>query len=232
MSEPISLLLAAMATFVGGHFILASLSVRTPLIRAIGENGFRALFSVAAIATLFWAVSAYNDAPYIEVWPYSAALTYVPLVVMPFACILFAAAVTSRNPTSVGGEKALRDPKPPAGILTVTRHPMLWSFLLWAVSHMAANGDQASLILFGGLALLSAGGMLHIDHRRQAAVGADWGPIALSTSVVPFAAAIQGRCKVDWAGIGLGRVALGLAIYAALALGHPWLAGVSLVGRF
>ncbi len=31
------------------------------------------------------------------------------------------------------------------------RHPMLWGVVVWAVAHLLVNGDQASLVLFGGL---------------------------------------------------------------------------------
>lgn len=219
----------AVATFVGGHFLLSSLPVRTVLTEKLGENGFRLLYSMVAGATLFWSITSYNDAPFHALWPTVPALVHLQMLLMLASAILFATSITTRSPTAVGGERMLRDPKPPTGILTVTRHPMLWSFLLWAVGHVAVNGDVASLLFFGGIAVLAAGGMAHIDYRRQSRTGADWGPIALATSAVPFLAAIQGRCRVDWAGIGLARLALGLAIYAALLIGHEWIAGAALV---
>lgn len=229
MNGQLSTLLLAMATFVGGHFVLSSLPVRTALIERIGDAGFRILYSIAAGATLFWSIRSYNDAPFVEVWPYIPQLVHVQMLLMVPACLLFAASITTRSPTAVGGEKILKDPKPPGGIITVTRHPMLWAFLIWGVGHLLVNGDLASIILFGGVAVLAAGGMAHIDYRRQVLAGSDWGPVALSTSSIPFLAAIQGRCGVDWPGIGLTRVAFGLAIYAALVVGHEWIAGFALV---
>lgn len=42
----------------------------------------------------------------------------------------------------------------PAGrIKYFVKHPMLTGVFLWAVAHLAANGDMASLLLFGGFAL-------------------------------------------------------------------------------
>lgn len=38
-------------------------------------------------------------------------------------------------------------------ITRVIRHPQLTGVILWAVAHLLANGDVASLVLFGGLAL-------------------------------------------------------------------------------
>ena len=78
-----------------------------------------------------------------------------------------------------------------------------------------------------GILVLSLGGMAHIDARRRAALGSAWGPIALTTSVMPFAAILAGRTKFDWAGIGWQRLLGGLALYLALLFAHEWLIGVS-----
>jgi uncharacterized membrane protein len=224
MYATLQYLLAAMVVFIAGHVVLASLPVRQGLIRALGEKGFRALFSVFALATLVWIIHAYGVAPRTEVWPADPMLNHVPLVVMPFACILMIAGLTTRSMTMVGGETMTETPA--SGILTITRHPFLWAVALWGLAHALANGDDASLVLFLGLALLGFLGMVHIDHRRERQLGAAWGPMALTTSVIPFRAAIQGRCKLDWAGIGWPRTLGGLALYAVLLFGHEWIAGV------
>src|SRR3546814_5422961 len=70
--------------------------------------------------------------------------------------------------------------------------------------------------MMGGIAILSFGGMQHIDQRRESHLGASWGPMKLTTSVVPFAAALARRTKVDWRGLGWWRPAPGLVVYAAL----------------
>lgn len=217
------------AFFVLGHFILSSLPVRTVIAGRIGAGPFMAIYSVLAGATLFWTISLYGEAPYVELWAPTPALAMIPHAAMPFAAILIVCSVTTRMATAVGGDRAADDPVPVRGIMTVTRHPMLCGATLWSLSHIAANGDVASVILMGGILILSVGGMVHIDHRRAKTMGSAWGPIALSTSVVPFLAALQGRAKIDWAGIGLWRLAVGLVIYAGLVVAHPWFAGVSVV---
>lgn len=227
MTETFQPLLLAMATFVIGHFVLASLPVRQALIGMIGANGFRILFSIFALITMIWSVKAYIAAPYQELWAQTEALRHIPATIMPLACILAIAGISTRNITSVGGESMSPDDTPARGIVTVTRHPLMWGFALWALAHLAPNGDVASLIFFGGLAFLSLAGMAHIDHRRQSTMGSDWGPMALTTSAIPFVAYIQGRTTIDWKGIGLARLAMGIALYALLLMGHEWAIGVS-----
>ncbi len=38
------------------------------------------------------------------------------------------------------------------------RHPMLTAVVIWAVAHLLVNGDLASILMFGGLGALGAGG--------------------------------------------------------------------------
>ena len=41
--------------------------------------------------------------------------------------------------------------QPPRGMIRVTRHPMLWSFAIWAAVHILGNGDTASIVFFGAI---------------------------------------------------------------------------------
>lgn len=220
-------LIAAAATFVAGHFVLAAQPVRVALIDRLGENGFRILFSLVALVTLVWTIKAWADAPYHALWVPPIWAAHVPLVVMPFAAILVVAGQTTPNATSIGGERVAEGRHPAPGIMSITRHPVLCGVTLWALSHLAVNGGAADLVLFGGLIVLAVGGMIHIDRRRQATLDSGWGPIALTTSAVPFLAALQGRCRIDWAGIGLWRPALGVALYFVLLWAHAPVIGVS-----
>lgn len=220
-----SLALAA-AAFVGGHFILSSLPVRQGLMAMLGENGFRGTYSLVAIGSFVWMLYAYGAAPYMELWSLNDGLRYVPILVLPFACLFAVVGITTRTATGVGGEKLLDDPHPVRGIATITRHPFLWGVALWGIAHIIANGDLASLILFGGLVVLALGGMAHIDHRRRETAGAGWGPVALRTSAIPFLAVLQGRTKIDWSGIGITRPLAGLAVYVVFLAAHGSLFGV------
>lgn len=225
-------LIAATAVFVAGHFLLSSRPLRVLLVKAFGERGFRAAYSLGAIVALVWMVKAYGAAPTVEVWAPPAALRWVPLLAMPVAGILLVAGLTTPSLTRVGGEGGIRPggPQNPApGIVSVTRHPGLWAFALWALSHLAVNGDAASMILMAGILALSLGGMAHIDLRREEALGSAWGPTRMTTSAIPFAAILSGRTRLDWKGIGWQRPLAGLALYVVLLYAHPWIAGVAAV---
>lgn len=221
-------LLAATVLFVGAHFLLSSQQVRGNLVQRYGEGRFRGLYSLVVAVAFVWMVFAYGGAPHMELWAPEPALRWVPLVAMPFSFILVVAGITTRSPTLAGFETAAGDELNPApGILRVTRHPFLWGTTLWAASHMIANGDAATAVMTGGILVLSLGGMQHIDQRREASLGAAWGPVKLTTSVIPFAALLSGRTEMDWAGLGWWRPLLGLVLFAVTLGAHSVIFGVS-----
>lgn len=51
---------------------------------------------------------------------------------------------------------------------TLLRHPMLSGIIVWACAHLLANGDQRSIILFGGLAIWAVAEILIINAREGA----------------------------------------------------------------
>jgi uncharacterized membrane protein len=113
------------------------------------------------------------------------------------------------------------------GILRVTRHPLLWGIALWAFAHLLANGDVASVLLFGTFLVLALLGPFLIDAKRRRARGAAYERFLAVTSNVPFAAIAAGRTSLHAAELGWWRIAAGLLLYVAFLAGHRWLFGVS-----
>ena len=50
---------------------------------------------------------------------------------------------------------------------------------MWAILRILVNGDQASLLFFGGLAVLALGGTTLIDARRTREAAPGWGVFLL-----------------------------------------------------
>jgi uncharacterized membrane protein len=223
-------LILAMLGFLAGHFLLSAGPVRRRLVAAVGEKAFLGIYSLLSIGFLAWVISAYRAAPMVPLWDLGRFGRRIPLVVMPGALALAVAGLTSRNPAAVGGERLLDSVQSLNGIFTITRHPFLWGTGLWALAHMAARGDGAALILFGGFAILSFGGMFAIDRKRLATNGAAWRCYTARASLVPFIGALTGRTSVDWRGIGWVRLGLAVALYIGITDAHRWLFGVPAMG--
>ena len=225
MNDPIGQIAVAMAAFVLLHLVLSWPGLRGRLVAAVGERVFLVVYSVIALATLGWASHAFAMAPEFPVWMVPTGIRHLAGAVVLVAFILAFCGVTVRSPTAVmpvddGGEL------PVPGIAKVTRHPLMWGIALWAVMHVAANGDIASILYFGGLAVLALVGPLMIDRRRALALGERWQRFAAQTSYLPFAAILAGRARVSLSEIGLWRILGGIVLYGVFLALHETLFGI------
>jgi uncharacterized membrane protein len=224
-------LVVAMLVFVGGHIVLSGTAWRATLVARTGERIFQGLFSVFALAALVWVIEAYSAAPTVELWSAGAAPRALTLLLMVVAVPLAVLGLISPNPSASFQEATLNrvtaGESPTLGILAVTRHPTMWGIGLWAIGHMLANGDSASLIMFGGFAVLAFAGAYSQDRKKQLKLGADWQRFAAVTSYIPFAAIAAGRARLNLADIGWWRLALAAILFVLLLAAHPWAFGVS-----
>jgi uncharacterized membrane protein len=210
----VTALLTATAAFVVTHFVSSS-PLRPALVRAMGEWPYRGAYSLVAFITLGWMIWAYMNAPsqFLWVWWREA-----PYALMPVAFVLIACGYW-RNPTMVGADKLLKSEDPARGVIRITRHPIMWAVMLWAVAHILARGDVRGFVFFGGLFLVALVGSLSIDHRKRS--NPDWPRFAAVTSHIPFVAIAQGRNRLDWREIGWLRPAIGLAAFFLVLTFHP-----------
>jgi uncharacterized membrane protein len=224
-------LLLAAILFVGSHFVLSSPPLRAGLVSRLGERGFTGAYSLLQIVLLVWMVRAYSLAPFQPVWTPPAWTAWIPILAMIPALLLMVGGFAQPNPTAVMQDTDGPPETRPAGIFTVTRHPVMWGFGVWALAHLCANGELASIVLFGAVAVLALGGTLAIDAKKRARWGAAWGPFALSTSNLPLRAVAEGRTRLDLAGIGWRTPAIAAAAYLLLLALHPLITGVSALPR-
>ena len=102
----------------------------------------------------------------------------------------------------------------------------MWGVSLWAGAHLIANGDTASVLMFGGLLSVALFGPLQIDAKHRRSLGEAWTPLAAQTSWLPFAAAIAGRTRISLREIGWRQPAIALAVYVVTMGVHPFVFGV------
>ena len=218
--DSIAALVLATAAFVVTH-LASGTPLRTKLVAALGEWPYRGLYSAAAFATLGAMIWTYSGAAREPIWP---GFRLLPVLFMPLAFILIACGYF-RNPTMVGAERLLKSDDPARGMIRITRHPIMWGVMLWALAHVLARGDVKSLVFFGGLFLVALIGTFSMDRRKRA--NPDFVRFAAVTSHVPFMAIAQGRNRLVWREIGWLRPVIGLAAFAVLLTAHRWLFGVS-----
>lgn len=221
------LALAAVAWFLL-HAAVAGTSLRFTLVQRFGEKAYRGGFSVASIASLWWLVQEYRQAPFVALWLTPRPLSFVPLLLVPLSFVLFVGAFTVPNPTSVGGEKLLAKADRARGVLRITRHPFLWSVGLWATAHLLVNADAGSQIFFASLGLTALRGAFDIDRKRRRTNPEEFARFEATTSNVPFVALAQGRGSLAPRELVL-PVLLGLALSAGTIALHARLFGARAV---
>jgi uncharacterized membrane protein len=223
VSGTLSLALATIA-FVGTHLALSH-PLRVPVVQNFGEQRFTLLYSVVAAITLGWMIFAWDAADGTPLqlgakpWIAPSKGWAAALVVMLLASILLVGSFV-RNPAFPHPGAKPRPVRPATGVFAITRHPMNWSFILWALVHIALWGSPRNLIVAGGILVLAVAGSIGQDRKKRAALGQSWRDWEARTSFVPFAALLSGRAS--WRAAAPGWIALlgGIALWLAITWYH------------
>ncbi|MGK6318586.1 NnrU family protein [Sphingomonas sp. DT-204] len=226
---PLGWVVVAAIAFVGSHFLLSH-PLRAPVTRAVGERGFFALYLLTAWVTLIWLGWAYWAMPAeTPLWPVGDGLWVVGTLLTYVASVLLIGSF-ARNPAfpTRPGAPPPTDVPEPRGVFSVTRHPMMWAFALWGVTHMLVMPIASNLVLAGAITVLALIGAALQDRKKEALQGERWRAWEAKTSYWPFAAIAAGRTRFTPAGVGpvLGGFALWLAATWAHVPLTGWPAGV------
>ena len=217
----IALLILAVSLFVGGHELLSH-PLRAPLVKAIGEKGFALLYSAVALGSLFWAVQLWRAIPQNRLWVVPGWVHIVCVILMLFAAILFVGSVTAPNPALMGMPAG----GSPRGVQRITRHPMMWSFAIWAIVHITLSADSRTIVLAGGILTLALFGA-HMQDKKKRAGSSAYGDHIAATGFMPFGAQMRGRQSWGAANPGLVAAIGGTVLWGVLVWAHPMLIGVS-----
>lgn len=172
-------------------FVALGREARGKLVAGMGPGPYKLLFSAAIVGSLVLIVMGWKAMPPNSLWLPPTGMRHLTLLLMPIAVILF---LSSRLPTD---------------IKRVIRHPQLTGVKLWAVSHLLANGETRSVILFGGLLAWAVIEVIVINRRDGARVKpAPVGALRTTTSAL-----------------------IGVLVTGVLIFGHPWFAGMPVFSR-
>ena len=175
-------LIAGLVLFFGIHLLPSAVSLRARLMDRLGANRYKGIYALVAAAGLTLIIVGKAYAPFEPVYAPPAWGRHVAHVLMLPSLILFAGA------------------NMPTNIKRFIRHPMLWGTVLWSGSHLLANGDRASLYLFGCFLAFALFDMLSANKRGA----------ALSHTKYP----LKGEIKT---------VAAGVVAYLVFGFLHPFM---------
>jgi uncharacterized membrane protein len=165
----------------------AGAPLRQKLVDALGDNSFRGVISLLLVISLVLIVVGWRSTTPVEMYdaPAWGRAVATPLVLL--ALYLFVASGTASN------------------VKRLLRHPQLTGLAVWALAHLLSNGDNRSLVLFGGLGLWALVEMPLINRRD----GARERPASLPVAT------------------DLKLVAIAVVAFVVLFVVHPYLFGAS-----
>ena len=188
--------LAGLILFFAVHLLPIMPGLRARVRDAVGGGGYRGLFSLISLLGLVLIVIGYGDlrtsvAANPELWSPPTWTRHIAFLLMiPSLILLVSAYLPNRIRDAVG-------------------HPMLAAIKIWALAHLLANGDLASVILFGSFLAYAVIDRISVKRRNAR------GPVGDKSG------GLSGDVTV---------VVVGLLVYIAiLFFAHEWLIGIPLI---
>ena len=206
-------LVLAAAAFVGLHLSLSH-PLRQGLVARLGERKFQGLYSLIALVTfgaMIWCYHALGRQ--VPLWSIGEAGWIAATIAMWFASILLVGSFVG-NPALAGARRV----DTPRGVLTITRHPMMWSFAIWAVVHVLLVATPKAMLFDGAILLLALGGSVGQDSKKRRPMGSRWHEWAAQTAFVPFGRGLKSP--------GVFALAGGTLLFVAATWLHPLPVGI------
>jgi uncharacterized membrane protein len=194
------ILVFGLVVFFFTHSMGIFSKTRAFFLKNLGEDYLKRYTMVGALIGLIaiiYGFGAYRAGGYIDVWYPPVWTRHLAASLMLFSIILMVSAFI------------------PSFIKTKAKHPMLASVKIWALSHLIANGDLGSMVLFGSFLIWAVASRISMKYREP----------ALKIAQVPVSHVPFGQSDVRVLLIGVG-------VYLATAMFlHKWLIGVAVFSR-
>jgi uncharacterized membrane protein len=194
--DPLVSLTAASVALVGTHFALSH-PLRASLVRAMSGRGFLALYSLVAAACVVWMTLAFRAAPHADLGGSGEAGWIVSTILTLPALVLFLGSLRS-NPALPAPGAAAAMARAPTGVFAVTRHPMMWGFALWALSHLVLWWSWRTTIVALAVLVLALVGARLQDRKKEALLGEGWAAWEARTSYWPRWGRLAGAGSLLW----------------------------------
>jgi len=216
--------------FAGTHILGSTVPVRSWLIRTISLRGFKAVYSLVALATflpLCWvfAENKHAGAFLFALTPFSYYLAHA---LMLLALVVLLQGLATASPLTTVAEMTGRYGSGPRGIQRVTRHPQNLAFMLFGLAHCLTNPYVGDWIFFGGFVIYGLASAMHQDRRVLLLGPEEARRLVAETSLLPFGAILAGRLRLAPREYSLLALLLALVLFVVLRYFHAALFGGAL----
>jgi len=159
-----ALLVLGIVVFLGIHLVRSfAPGVRAAVIKRGGAATWRAIHGIASIVGLALIAIGFDQARATTGMLYTPPvfMAHIALALMLIASVCLVAAFL-----------------PSGKIRVATKHPAVLAIKIWALAHLIANGETASVLLFG--AFLAWGVIMRISMKKRWRVGEITNPAFVS----------------------------------------------------
>lgn len=145
------LLILGWILFLGAHLTPGVFGQRDRLVARLGEGRYTGIYIATSVTGMLGIIGGKVIAPFVNVWyPPVWSRDVAGLLVLAGFILLFALFL-------------------PTNLRRLTKHPMLLGIACWGTGHLVANGDLASMILFGGFTVFAL--MMIVSLIRRGKTG-------------------------------------------------------------
>lgn len=141
------LLVLGLSVFFIVHFI-PELNGRKYFVDKMGEPAYKGIYSLLSIVGFVLIVYGKGNSDFVAIWNPPVWTRHLTMLLVLVAMLLLSISQLPNN------------------FKRVIKHPMLLSVTVWGIAHLLANGDLASMILFGGFVAFSVTKMITIASHK------------------------------------------------------------------
>lgn len=212
-------LIGAAVTFVGLHLALSH-PLRGAVKGLVGSGGFRAVYSLLALASFAWMVIAFRamDANAVPLWDGTKPVAWVLASAITLIAAVLLVGSFRGNPALPNPQARAMAKERPQGVMRVTRHPMMWGIALWALAHVLVSPVPRVIVLCAAIAFLALVGARLQDAKKDDQLGTAWGRWMDRTTFLPRLTRLHKAGPVALGG--------GVIFWVAATWMHVWLAGI------
>ena len=128
------ILILGLVVFVVSHLIPMT-SLKPKMQKLLGTGGYQAVFAIISLISLGLIILGFSSAEFVEVYDPPLWGRHVTMVLVLLAIVAVVSMIR------------------PCRIQKFVRFPLAVGLFLWAIGHLLANGDLASVVMFGTFAL-------------------------------------------------------------------------------
>jgi uncharacterized membrane protein len=149
-------LILGIAIFLGVHLVPTAPELKAGLIERFGATAYRIGFAVLSLLGFILIIYGYHKMQVmpdknVVLWQPPTFMRHIAVALMLPAMIFLVAYLV------------------PSRIRTALKHPMLIAIKTWALAHLLANGDLASLVLFGSFLAYAVYDRISLKRRPASA---------------------------------------------------------------